>query len=230
MFNTIVMSKKLYRTLILTLLFALTVICWGNSLLIFAKANLANFLISYSWENTLHDQQIHTPWTWADTWPVGKLYFPKQRKTLYVLSGAHGSAMAFGPGLMDGTASPGEQGTMVIGGHRDTHFAFLKNIKMGEIFLLQSKNKKWEYYRFEKSHIMDVRHGPWYIDKKKNEVHLITCYPFDALVPGGPLRLVTIATPIFSGGSNTNKALERKNTDRMASNVDRGEEKNIVNF
>lgn len=200
-----ILSKRrsIFRMICITVLFSGTAMLWGNTAMIFAKAYLAKLLVAQAWHDTLSDQKNHKPWAWADTWPVAKLYFPKQRLTRYVLSGAHGGSLAFGPGLMDGTALPENRGTMVIGGHRDTHFAFLEKIKLGEIFLLQDKKKRWQYYRFERKIIRDIRHGPWFIDKQKNEVHLITCYPFDAVAPGGPLRLVVIATPIFGEQERT---------------------------
>jgi len=182
----------------LTILLGLLVcLAWGNSLIIYSKAYAAKFLIAQAWEATLKDGAIHRPWPWADTWPVGKLYFPHARKTLFILSGSHGSALAFGPGHVDGTALPSEEGTMVVGGHRDTHFGLLNTLDRGDIFLLQGENGHWQYFRLERTHVTDTRDGPWYIQQDKKEVHLITCYPFDAVVPGGPQRFVAVATPLF---------------------------------
>lgn len=191
--KTKLMSRKFWS---LTLIFTLC-LCWGNSIKIYAKAHLAQILIAHAWDESLQDQGIHKPWNWADTWPVGKLYFPSKGKTLYILSGAHGESLAFGPGLLDGTALPSEKGTTVIGGHRDTHFSFLKDIKLGELFLLQSSNGSWQYYQLDSTQIVDTRQGPWEIDPKKEEIHLITCYPFNSMISGGPLRYVAIATRIF---------------------------------
>lgn len=187
------LSRKLFSlTLLLTLC-----LCWGNSVKIYAKAHLAQMLIGHAWNESLHDQEIHKPWGWADTWPVGKLYFPSKGKTLYILSGAQGESLAFGPGLVDGTALPSEKGTTVIGGHRDTHFSFLRNLNIGELFLLQSSKGRWQYYLLDSTQIVDSREGPWEIDPEKEELHFITCYPFNSIISGGPLRYIAIATPIF---------------------------------
>ena len=166
--------------------------------MIYAKAHLAKFLIANAWQSTLEDQRWHKPWSWADTWPVASLYVPKTRHTLYVLDGAQGASLAFGPGLVHGSATPNQEGTHVIGGHRDTHFEFLKTLAVGDMFLLQDKRGHWRYYRLRETRIVDSREGPWHFDPEASELHLITCYPFDSPVPGGPLRFVAIATPLFS--------------------------------
>lgn len=193
------------KRLAIFFLSGMILLLWGNTLTIFAKAQLAKFLIADAWQKTLENGTQHKPWQWADTWPVGKMYFPKQRKTLFVLAGSHGSSLAFGPGHLDGTALPGELGTKVISAHRDTHFALLKHVAIGDIFLLQGRDGLWRYFRLKETYITDVRNGPWEIDPARNEVHLITCYPFNAITPGGPQRYVAIATPIFGGhiGSET---------------------------
>lgn len=186
---------KNYASLILVIILCLS---WGNTVKIYAKAFLAKVLIAHAWEQTLQDQNTHKPWQWADTWPVGKLYFPRVGKTLYILSGAQGESLAFGPGLVDGTALPSETGTKVIAGHRDTHFAFLEKLRIGDIFLLQTNNGVWQYYQLDSTTVVDIRDGPWEINKEREEIHFITCYPFDSMLAGGPLRYVAIATPMFN--------------------------------
>lgn len=206
------LSRKLWSLSLILML----CLCWGNSIKIYAKAHLAQILIAHAWDESLQDQRIHKPWEWADTWPVGKLYFPSKGKTLYILSGAHGESLAFGPGLLDGTALPSEKGTTVIGGHRDTHFSFLKDLKVGELFLLQSSNGRWQYYQLSSTQIVDSRQGPWKIDPKKDELHFITCYPFNSMISEGPLRYVAIAIPIFQLSPLHHQNINVKNSSRVA--------------
>lgn len=208
--------KRVSRNLSSLTLILILCICWGNSVKIYAKAHLAQILIARAWDETLQDQGIHKPWDWADTWPVGKLYFPSNGKTLYILSGAQGESLAFGPGLVDGTALPSEKGTKVIGGHRDTHFNFLKDIDVGELFLLQSSSGTWQYYQLDSTQIVDSRQGHWEINPEKEEVHLITCYPFNSMLSGGPLRYVAIATPIFRPSPPSPQMTSVKKNSRAA--------------
>jgi len=181
------------------LIFALltdVLFCWSNSLKIYAKAYFAEFLIQRAWHQTLRDGKHHKPWPWADTWQVAKLRFPRLEQSYYVLSGGNGTSLAFGPGHLDGTALPNEKGTAVFGGHRDTHFRLLENIELDETFMLQSKDKRWQTYRIVDTQIADTRKGPWLIDDHRDEVHLITCYPFTTPLVGGPMRFVAIGVAL----------------------------------
>lgn len=70
----------------------------GRGAWIQAKAVLAQVLIAQAWSRTLNGEAKVKPWPWADTWPVAKLAVPRLGLEYYVLEGADGSAIAFGPG------------------------------------------------------------------------------------------------------------------------------------
>lgn len=170
---------------------------WGSAGWIFAKARLAQWLIAESWAETLASGQGAKPWPWADTFPVARLQLPAMDIDLYILEGAQGNSLAFGPGHLQGTALPGE-GMSVIGGHRDTHFHFLKNLKPGALFELERRDGRRISYRLATKDIVDIRTTPLYIsDSYKFDVGsslvLVTCYPFDSINPNGPLRMVVRA-------------------------------------
>ena len=95
------------------------------------------------------------PWRWSDTWPVGKLVHAKSETQLYVLEGAQGNALAFGPGHHTDSPPLG-QGGSVIGGHRDTHFTFLKKVRARDIMQLQLPNSRWVTYRVVSKTIVDA--------------------------------------------------------------------------
>jgi len=170
-------------------------VAWGNSTYIYAKAYLAQYLIEDAWQKTLKTQQDYRPWSWADTWPVARLIGDGGLENLYVLAGGSGSSLAFGPGLVDGTAQPGGEKTMVIGGHRDTHFSFLKDLEKGEALHIQGRNSQWYTYRVASARVEDIRNGDLSIGFDTDQLVLVTCYPFDAVRPGGPLRYVVRAEP-----------------------------------
>lgn len=190
------MSRRTTRTFFSLTLFMLCCACWGHSLFIYSKANLAQVLITQSWNKTLAGEQQVRPWAWADTWPVARLEIPSIEHHYYVLAGSHGSSLAFGPGHLDGSAEPGERGTTVISGHRDTHFSFLEYLALNSVITLQGSDGKWTRYRVIERHITNIENGPWQINKDKNELHLVTCYPFNSPIPGGNLRHITIAKKI----------------------------------
>ena len=74
-----------------------------------AKAKFAQVLLEDAWQKTLITQQPIKPWPWADTWPVGRLSAPAQNQSLIVLAGASGEALAFGPGHLSRSATPGSE-------------------------------------------------------------------------------------------------------------------------
>ncbi len=160
---------------------------------IHAKAWLAEHLIADAWANTSRPGERVVPWPWADTWPVARLEIPRLGLSRYILSGGHGRALAFGPGWFEGTAHPGGQGKSVISGHRDTHFRFLEYLEIGDALLIHTADGDKVQYTVKYRQVHHEQAG-WLISPDEpRQLVLITCYPFDALVPGGPWRYVITA-------------------------------------
>lgn len=177
---------------------AITVICWGVTQMargayIHSKANLAQVLIRRAWSKASNKGGAPKPWPWADTTPVARLGAPAQRVELVVLEGASGRTLAFGPGHVTGTAMPGEHGNVVIGGHRDTHFRFLENLKRGDLLLLEDRDRELVDYAVMDAAVVDRARADLLGDFGDDRLTLITCYPFDAIRPGGPERYVVTA-------------------------------------
>jgi len=165
----------------------------GRGMWIHAKAHLAQLLIASAWQRTVAGEVAVRPWPWADTWPVAKLTIPRLGVERYVLSGADGSALAFGPGHATGTARPGERGNSVIAGHRDTHFDFMRHVRIGDELVVERADGVKVRYRLGTAEILD-RRDIWVMDQAgPSRLTLVTCYPFDALRPGGPQRYVLLA-------------------------------------
>ena len=177
---------------------AITVICWGVTQMargayIHSKANLAQVLIRRAWSKASKKGGAPKPWPWADTTPVARLGAPAQRVELVVLEGASGRTLAFGPGHVTGTAMPGEHGNVVIGGHRDTHFRFLENLRRGDLLLLEDRDRELVDYAVTNVAVVDRARADLLGDFGDDRLTLITCYPFDAIRPGGPERYVVTA-------------------------------------
>jgi sortase A len=168
----------------------------GHGAWIYLKAQLAQVLIGRAWQRGLAGEAMPKPWPWADTFPVARLEAPAQEVTLYVLSGSSGRTLAFGPGHEAGTPAPGAPGNSVIGGHRDTHLAFLQHLKRGDLLRIQRPDGGWADYRVSDLDVLD-RRETWVLrNDGRTRLTLITCWPFDALVAGGPERYVVIAEAI----------------------------------
>lgn len=126
---------------ILSLLLTLSLIMGSLYLiqasLINAKALVGQWMIENAWQKTSITQQYHRPWPWADTYPVAKLHVPRLGKELYVLNGASGHALAFGPGMTTYLDEGDDQAVILIQAHRDTHFEFFPNLKLGDVLELE---------------------------------------------------------------------------------------------
>ncbi len=173
----------------------------GSASYIHAKAILAQVLLETAWDKTIHGQQEVKPWPWADTWPISRLDVPRLGVDRIVLAGASGSSLAFGPGHLFGSPLPGQQGNTVIAGHRDTHFRFLKEIRQGELINLQTLTGDTIQYEVIETKIVNEKEIEYLVSTSINKLTLITCYPFDAIRPGGPLRYIVISrqhTPTIS--------------------------------
>ncbi|MCP4656418.1 MAG: class GN sortase [bacterium] len=186
------MSRK--RLTVLALIVALGgLLSLGQGGWILVKAGLAQVLLDHAWQRTRDGQRHVTPWPWADTWPVARLRAPRQGVETIVLAGASGAVMAFGPGHLRTSAAPGEPGNCVLTGHRDTHFAFLRHLEPGDEIRLDTPDGARHRYRVTSCLVVDQRETAVLDPTPSPVLTLITCYPFNALVPGGPLRYVVRA-------------------------------------
>jgi len=162
---------------------------------IYAKAELAQILLHHSWERTLAGEGRVRPWPWADAWPVARLVIPGL-DDIVVLEGASGRNLAFAPGHLDGTARPGGDGTCVIAGHRDTHFAFLEGLAPGDAIGLEDADGALHRFRVTAAAVVDEHETGAIAGGESPTLILVTCWPFDLLVTGGPLRYVVWAEDV----------------------------------
>jgi sortase A len=169
-------------------------ICFlGHGAYIHAKAQLAQVLLHSAWQRTLDGAMRVKPWPWADTWPVARLRAAAHDFDAIVLAGDSGRVLAFGPGANFGYAWPGAAGTSVISAHRDTHFRFLRELRLGEFLEVEDAGGRWQRYRVTAARVVDARVTFELPENPTSQLILITCYPFDAIAPGGPLRYVVSA-------------------------------------
>jgi sortase A len=169
---------------------------FGNGMWMYAKAQYAQFLLERAWQRTLRGERDVRPWSWADTSPVAKIEFPRQRRTYIVLAGASGRTLAFGPGHVDGSAPPETSGNCVISAHRDTQFAVLRDLSDGDEIVLQTRDGRSIRYRVRERRIANSVDTSVLEPSRGRILTLITCFPFDAIRPGGPLRYVVVAAAV----------------------------------
>ncbi|MCI1711702.1 MAG: class GN sortase [Chiayiivirga sp.] len=160
-----------------------------------AKAWLAQQLLQAAWADTQVTQRAHKPWPWADTTPVARLRAPRLSIDQIVLAGDAGRTLAFGPGWAEASATPGMHGAVVLSGHRDTHFAFLRELQPGDELQVDA-SRATRRYRVVSMHVADTRRDAIALREDDDALLLVTCWPFEALAPGGPLRYVVRAEPL----------------------------------
>lgn len=168
-----------------------------------AKARLAQYLIADAWARTLAGEEQVKPWPWADTWPVAVLRIG-DHAPFYVLAGADGSSLAFGPGHLHGSSVPGSPGVTVIAGHRDTHFSVLDGITIGTPVVIVDRSGRRSSYKVNSRWVADANQGPLMLERQKQSLVLVTCYPFEKISSGGSLRYVVEALPDIYEGLTTN--------------------------
>ena len=166
----------------------------GDAVYLHAKALLAQVLLHRAWMQTQASGAAAKPWPWADTSPVARLIAPAQDIDLLVLAGATGRTLAFGPGHHDGSAMPGEPGNAVLSAHRDTHFRFLSALAIGDALIVELPAGQRYHYRVRETFVADQRDLKLPRLPAEPTLTLVTCYPFDAIEPRGPLRYVVVAT------------------------------------
>ena len=166
----------------------------GTGLYMHAKAWLAQALIEQAWQHNQEQGRASArPWAWADTTAVARITFVEQARSMVVLEGDAGRVLAFGPGHRSSTVLPGGAGNSVVSGHRDTHFRILEQVSAGQRIEVERLDGRSRTYRVSGARVVDARDLGIVVDRGRDELTLVTCWPFDAVAPGGPLRYVVSA-------------------------------------
>lgn len=160
-----------------------------------AKAAVAQWLLARSWGE---GAAAEPPWPGADLRVAAQLQVPDLGVTRYVLDQDSGKALAYGPGLGSAALGAAPQ-PLMISGHRDTHFAFIGELRAGMSIALEQQTGASRRYRVARQVVIDSRQRRLPPGLTGEELLLVTCYPLDAVTAGGPLRLLTIAEPIAPG-------------------------------
>jgi sortase A len=154
-----------------------------------AKAQLAQVLLDRAFEQSLASGEKVRPWSWADTAPVARISVPRLGVSQVVLSGASGEAMAFGP--TEQLSGP----VTVYSAHRDTHFAFIRDARVGHAVEVQSVDGLERHFRIIALSTVRWDEFAYPRNPGKPLLALTTCWPFGA-TESGPLRRVAWAEEI----------------------------------
>jgi sortase A len=189
------MSVRLRRAAA-ALLLAFGAVAFLQAAYIPAKAMLAQQLIALAWSGRDGGRAGARPWPWADTHPVARLRQSRLGIEQYVLAGASGRTLAFGPAHVSASARPGGGGNTVIIGHRDTHFAWLRDLAVGDTLSLDPARGEPRSYRVDDLRVIHASDTAVVDPLAGDRLRLLTCYPFDQLRPGTPWRYLVTASPM----------------------------------
>jgi len=167
-------------------------ICIAAGMGIELKAEAAQILLRYSWFKSQKSGEQVRPWPWFDGAVLGRLTVDRLGVDLIILEGDSGAILAFGPGRNQASAQlVSEKGNCVLSGHRDTSFAFLQKLIVGDIICIESGSGRKKCYSVKSLHVID--RDNLYLETEGDLLTLITCYPFEAVMPGSEKRYVVSA-------------------------------------
>jgi len=160
------------------------------------KAVMAQILLDKAWAQSVKTGNPTPPWGWMDAYPVAKITVPSLGSSAIVLNSASGQALAFGPAHLAQTPLPGQPGTSVIAAHKNTHFQFLRHMRMGDSINIDLPDGTSAQFIVSEVEIVHKDRSGIAVREALNapaRLALVTCYPFDAISFGGPLRYVVRA-------------------------------------
>lgn len=168
----------------------------GNSLLFYSKGFIGQFLLKKAWEETKSTKKNTKPWSWSNTYPIGRLIIPKIKIDQIIIEGASNGSLEYGSGHIYETALPNLNGNCVIAGHRDSFFSGLEKLLEGNQIILESKTAVVNYV-VSSIHIVNPMDTKWLHQYDYTELTLITCYPFN-YIGDAPLRYIIKAERLNS--------------------------------
>jgi sortase A len=120
---------------------------------------------------------------------VARMTIPRLRTEWFVVSASTPDALHRGPGLVAGTAFPGEVGNCVIAGRCDARFNVLKSIGKGDHVVLEVSTGQL-LYRVTETAVVSSRDAAIFRQSEKSMLTLVTCYPFDHAAEGAQRFIV----------------------------------------
>lgn len=124
----------------------------------------------------------------------GKIIVQKTGEEIPLLIGATEENLKDGANIYDNGILPGENGTVIILGHRETTFGFLENIKENDKIEIETLGITYTY-KVNKTFITKPDDKKILENKKGKNLTLVTCYPFKYVGPA-PERFIVNLTEV----------------------------------
>jgi LPXTG-site transpeptidase (sortase) family protein len=131
--------------------------------------------------------------------PLARLTVPRLDVGVVVAEGIDDRVLQRALGHVPTSARPGEAGNVALAGHRDTHFRFLEQLRVGDEMILESVSGR-DVYRVEWAVVVEPHQVELVEESGYAALTLVTCYPF-RYVGNAPYRYVIRARKVDSSGA-----------------------------
>ncbi len=106
-----------------------------------------------------------------------RLELPRLQQSRFVLGSATDENLMRGPAWLNATAKPGKKGNCIIAGHRDLHFRFFKDAKVGDEIRIDQGSESYRY-RIRAMTIVPKTDVRLLRQTPDPTLTIVTCYPF----------------------------------------------------
>lgn len=130
----------------------------------------------------------------ADGTPLGEIRVDRLGLSAVVAQGESDLILERAVGHLARTALPGEEGNVVLAGHRDTFFRPLKDIRAGDEITLRTRTRDVEYL-VESTSVVKPTDVQVIEPTGGHTLTLITCFPF-YYVGSAPNRFIVFAREV----------------------------------
>ncbi|MBT2735817.1 class D sortase [Bacillus sp. ISL-7] len=125
---------------------------------------------------------------------VGLLAIPKIKAELAIIEGTYPDDLEKGVGHYKGAYYPGDQGQIVLSGHRDTVFRKLGELEIGDSLKMEMPYGSYTYEIIDTKIVKSDDTSIITLQHNKEELILTTCYPF-SYIGNAPKRYIIYAKP-----------------------------------
>ncbi len=125
---------------------------------------------------------------------LGRIEISKLGLAAMIAEGTDEGTLRRAVGHIPGTPLPGQQGNVVIAGHRDTFFRALRNIRKDDEITLTTLRGSY-HYRVESTTVVKPQDTEVLDSSSEGILTLVTCYPF-YFVGAAPKRFIVRALRI----------------------------------
>jgi sortase A len=119
---------------------------------------------------------------------VGRIEIPRLHLRAIIAEGTDSSTLRRAVGHLAGTPLPGDDGNVVLAGHRDTFFRALKDVQADDIVRIITPRGRFEYL-VEVTAVVEPTRTDVLEPTSAPSLTLVTCYPF-YLIGEAPDRFV----------------------------------------